>query len=56
MCGVVWYVCTSQQPHIIEDKGNFAIVEYNGETYIWNKDIDGGFARWRESIGPRLRP
>lgn len=55
-CAVVWYVLASRQPHIIEDKGNFAIVEYNEEIYIWNKDIDGGFARWRESIGPKLRP
>lgn len=46
-CAVVWYVLASRQPHIIEDKGTFAIVEYNGGTYIWNKDIDGGFTQFK---------
>ena len=35
----VWIV--KHQPHIIKDYGNFAIVEMDGEVYIWNKDIYG---------------
>ena len=29
------------QPKVLKDYGNFAIVEVNGERYIWNKDIYG---------------
>lgn len=29
------------QPHIIKDYGNFAIVEMDGDVYIWNKEIYG---------------
>jgi len=35
----VWVV--KHQPRILKDYDNFAIVEMDGEVYIWNKDIYG---------------
>lgn len=44
LLGVVLII---HQPNVVKDYGNFAIVEMDGDVYIWNKETYGEGAMLR---------